>query len=1091
MHKHLRQLIITIALALPLNLAAQMNDYGGANYRLFFNTQCHLGGVSPCIDSIYWHWEKPTINYWIDNRFPRYLDSTLAINALHAAFQSWEDVPSTTINFLDLGRDTNKQSYTDGKNIIFFTADKTYLADDEDIAETWITWRSLDSAMHNIIDVDIVFSDAYIYDTIAGKTAWWSIDTMLIDSIFDIQSIATHEIGHLCGLDHAPLPRYDHNCPTMAEFILWNTIDNKDDLESPKLEMQTLAPDDTMGLAYLYGKNLQSPSVFPTLETAFDFAQPPQSIVLSEGKKVPVFTNYDVLSNKHTLEAGQSLVIGKNVKLYLEDTLIVNQGAFIRMEGSESEGKDADMVFMPGSKLIIHDKYGLQGTGNIIDANILWHSNFEMGVNDSLVFWNEAALDFTTDSSHAFDIIIDGALIFKTNIGHANVYFGDSLRTIYVNGKQSRLETFHSLSLLNIPSVQVYYPSYVSCFGEDTSQCVWIFRYRAPLDVYARLVAYHTVFYGEYWDGILAAYENSSINIDHCLISGIYTNPTTLNGSALRLYGSSNETNKISNSVIFRYEGLGATKAGDGIILQPHYGNPTIIESILFVDSTCIYEDWRTGVFNAQSYLDLRNSNIFRNREGNGNTLTGTTTAYRNYIHHNVDRGIFGSFLSSILLKDYTGSTQTGDNTISDNDVNGNQAQIVIESESYLNDVADTTEQGGNTISHLQNTYSVSVSNSFAYVKGNWFGDPPTGCSGTYGTLDASQIASYFNNIGGTIICDSALCADPMLPYYNDCGEDVGEIRSTIFQNENEIIDYGNSFRKSAINGYQQGILIYALRSAWQHVRRGNMLAIYPVLGSLLANTNDSFIASIVASTALHYETAHSRLHPDSLSACMTRNAIFLRNQINATSTRDVKAALEEVLCYTYVYAGDVTSAEQEIDTLSKKYSSTKYANRILGLVQLIAMAKRDTIGVDDAISQMISNGYSDYDIMLAHEMRASFLRAKPRSVVFPKLWIPENDPPKTKDDNADTRNSLFVRNYPNPFNPSTTIEFNLPQDSHASIRVYNLLGRLVSTLKDEDMTAGIHRVEFATAPGTPTGMYLAVLTTECGVKTSVMMFAK
>jgi hypothetical protein len=45
-------------------------------------------------------------------------------------------------------------------------------------------------------------------------------------------------------------------------------------------------------------------------------------------------------------------------------------------------------------------------------------------------------------------------------------------------------------------------------------------------------------------------------------------------------------------------------------------------------------------------------------------------------------------------------------------------------------------------------------------------------------------------------------------------------------------------------------------------------------------------------------------------------------------------------------------------------------------------------------------------------------------------------------------------QNYPNPFNPATTIEFEIPASSFVSLRIYDVLGRLVSTIVNEEMTA-------------------------------------
>jgi hypothetical protein len=70
---------------------------------------------------------------------------------------------------------------------------------------------------------------------------------------------------------------------------------------------------------------------------------------------------------------------------------------------------------------------------------------------------------------------------------------------------------------------------------------------------------------------------------------------------------------------------------------------------------------------------------------------------------------------------------------------------------------------------------------------------------------------------------------------------------------------------------------------------------------------------------------------------------------------------------------------------------------------------------------------------------------------------------------------------YPNPFNPTTTVNFALPEAGRVKLAVYDLRGRLVRTLADENYGVGSHRVPWdgKDAHGNPlaSGVYFGKLT--------------
>ncbi len=63
-------------------------------------------------------------------------------------------------------------------------------------------------------------------------------------------------------------------------------------------------------------------------------------------------------------------------------------------------------------------------------------------------------------------------------------------------------------------------------------------------------------------------------------------------------------------------------------------------------------------------------------------------------------------------------------------------------------------------------------------------------------------------------------------------------------------------------------------------------------------------------------------------------------------------------------------------------------------------------------------------------------------------------------------------QNFPNPFNPTTTIEFALPQQAHVTLKVFDLLGREIATLVDARLRPGFHRTVLS-GEGLSSGVYL------------------
>jgi hypothetical protein len=81
-------------------------------------------------------------------------------------------------------------------------------------------------------------------------------------------------------------------------------------------------------------------------------------------------------------------------------------------------------------------------------------------------------------------------------------------------------------------------------------------------------------------------------------------------------------------------------------------------------------------------------------------------------------------------------------------------------------------------------------------------------------------------------------------------------------------------------------------------------------------------------------------------------------------------------------------------------------------------------------------------------------------------------------------------QNYPNPFNPATQIRYTLEQASNVTLRVYDMLGREVATLINENQNAGRHVVDF-NASNFASGVYLYRLQAGSFVQVKKMILVK
>lgn len=81
-------------------------------------------------------------------------------------------------------------------------------------------------------------------------------------------------------------------------------------------------------------------------------------------------------------------------------------------------------------------------------------------------------------------------------------------------------------------------------------------------------------------------------------------------------------------------------------------------------------------------------------------------------------------------------------------------------------------------------------------------------------------------------------------------------------------------------------------------------------------------------------------------------------------------------------------------------------------------------------------------------------------------------------------------QNFPNPFNPSTVISYDLPQSGHLTLKVFDIVGKEVATLVDGKEQAGRHSVQFQPL-GLASGVYIYRLVSDGAILSKKMMHIK
>ena len=166
------------------------------------------------------------------------------------------------------------------------------------------------------------------------------------------------------------------------------------------------------------------------------------------------------------------------------------------------------------------------------------------------------------------------------------------------------------------------------------------------------------------------------------------------------------------------------------------------------------------------------------------------------------------------------------------------------------------------------------------------------------------------------------------------------------------------------------------------------------------------------------------------------------------------------------------TDAAQDVNvTLSKQSSFIVFKNET-ATIETIEPGKENLITFAFDINRNAPINKKD---------TVDFIITSSDGIMMMKSFIFSYTPPKE---------FKLEQNFPNPFNPTTTIQYQLPKATRVTLKVYDMLGSEVTTLVNEVQEAGYKEVKF-NGIGYASGMYIYRLQAADYVSVKKMMMVK
>ena len=169
----------------------------------------------------------------------------------------------------------------------------------------------------------------------------------------------------------------------------------------------------------------------------------------------------------------------------------------------------------------------------------------------------------------------------------------------------------------------------------------------------------------------------------------------------------------------------------------------------------------------------------------------------------------------------------------------------------------------------------------------------------------------------------------------------------------------------------------------------------------------------------------------------------------------------EGLLAYAYAATGKTSNAVSLANDLISKNPGTEIEKQSL---LLLASLRTFDKSAESISSSALATVKAKYGSSLDQGLMAALTTANDVAAVSlsPNKSAAQKAKGEAKVENANGPVTEYgIENYPNPFNPTTTIAYQLPKDGKVTIKIFDAIGRVVTTLVDEYKPSGRYTVQF------------------------------